>query len=271
MGILNVTPDSFSDGAQHAEIAAAVQRAIRMRDEGADIIDVGGESTRPGAHPVTATEERARILPVIARLADELPGVPLSIDTTKADVASAALDAGAAIVNDVSGLRLDGSMARVCADSGAGVVIMHSRGTVADMATYAHAVYGNVVTEVIDELRSRLGQAEESGVDPGNIVLDPGIGFAKRTADSLELLAGLDRLGGLGFPVLVGVSRKRFIGELTGIQVAAERVMGTVGVNVMALDRGARIFRVHDVAPNRQALDAAWGVLGAANRVSLPA
>ena len=266
IGILNVTPDSFSDGGRHARPDDAVAHALRLARDGADVIDVGGESTRPqGAIPVAAVEERRRVVPVVRRLRAELPEVPISVDTTKAEVAEAALDAGAEIVNDVSGFRLDPRLGQICSDARCGVVLMHSRGDVSDMATFRHAEYGDdVVSEVRAELRRALDGAERAGVEPERVVLDPGVGFAKRREHSLAVLAGIPALLELGRPLLVGVSRKRFIGEITGVSEAAGRGDGTTGANVAALALGARLFRVHDVRPARHALDVAWAVLGGA-------
>jgi dihydropteroate synthase len=263
MGILNITPDSFSDGGAFLSADDALAQAEVMLAEGADLIDVGGESTRPqGARPVDADEERRRVLPVIAALRRRFPDAAISIDTVKAGVAADALREGATIVNDVSALGLDPHMADVCASAGAGVVLMHSRGGVSDMATFEHATYGgDVMGEVINELLPRAQAAEAAGVRREAIVLDPGIGFAKRSEHSITVLAELPRLTDMGYPVLIGVSRKRFIGEITGIREAAQRVHGTTGANVMALAGGARIFRVHDVAAARQALDVAWAIL----------
>ena len=265
VGILNVTPDSFSDGGRWLDPGAAVEQAHRLVADGADVLDVGGESTRPqGAEPVDAAEERRRVVPVLRRLAAELPAVPLSVDTTKGDVARAALDAGAEIVNDVSGFRLDPHLAQICADAGCGVIVMHSRGGVRDMATFAHAAYGaDAARDVRAELRAAVDAAERAGVAGERIVVDPGVGFAKRAEHSLAALAALPALAAWGYPVLVGVSRKRFIGEITGVTDAAERVHGTTGANVAALALGARLFRVHDARPARQALDVAWAVLRA--------
>jgi dihydropteroate synthase len=264
MGILNVTPDSFSDGGQFNNVAQAVEHARQLAALGANIIDVGGESTRPqGARQISAEEELNRVVPVIRTLAEELPGTLISVDTNKSIVAMAAVRAGAAIVNDVSGFRLDARMAEVCAASKAGVVLMHSRGGVADMATYSHAEYDSVVDEVRDELSQRIAVARAAGIAPGRIAVDPGIGFAKRGAHSLAVLNRLGDIAALGQPVVVGVSRKRFIAELTDEPVPANRVAGTVAANVAAMERGARIFRVHDVRPNRQALDVAWAIMTA--------
>jgi len=265
MGILNVTPDSFSDGGQFDDPARAIEQAARMVAEGADIIDVGGESTRPqGATPVTAGEEQGRVVPVIRAIVEQFPQVVVSIDTVKAETAAAALGAGAAIVNDVSGFRLDPGMAAVCAGARCGVVLMHSRGDVSTMGTYQHASYDAVVEAVVRELGGSIAAARAAGIGDDAIVLDPGLGFAKRSEHSLSMLAGLPELLALGYPVLVGASRKRFVGELTGVTVPAERSFGTVGANVAALMLGARLFRVHDVAPSRQALDVAWAVMRAA-------
>jgi dihydropteroate synthase len=210
-------------------------------------------------------------MPVIEAAVRDAPRVPISVDTVKARVADAALEAGASIVNDVSGFRLDAEMSRVCARRGAGVVLMHSRGDVADMGTFRWAMYGeDVVGEVVDELRLRIGDAEGAGIAHDHIAIDPGIGFAKRSEHSLAVLAELRRVAELGFPVLVGVSRKRFVGELTGVAAPADRVAGTIGANVAALERGARLFRVHDVRPNREALDVAWAVLQAGDRSAPP-
>jgi dihydropteroate synthase len=262
LGIVNVTPDSFSDGGKFFSEGAAVERGSRLLEEGADILDVGGESTRPqGATPVDATEERRRVLPVVRALRRHFPQAILSLDTVKAEVAAAALDEGVDIVNDVSAFRLDAAMAGVCAREGAGVILMHSRGDVSDMATYAHAQYGaDVVGDVMAELRQSALAGERAGVARGAIVLDPGVGFAKRSQHSIAVLAGLDRIVALGYPVAVGVSRKRFIGELSRVDVPAERLDGTTAANVMALAAGACIFRVHDVRPARRALDVAWAI-----------
>jgi dihydropteroate synthase len=263
MGILNVTPDSFSDGGRFFSVDEAVARAETLLAEGASIIDVGGESTRPqGATPVDVAEECRRVLPVIGALRQRFPQAIVSVDTVKSEVAARALAEGAAIVNDVSALRLDPRMPEVCAAAGAGVVLMHSRGGVSDMATYAHASYGSdVMGEVLEELLPQARAAERAGVKREAIAVDPGIGFSKRSEHSIAVLAELRRMVEAGYPVLVGVSRKRFIGEITGVHDPVQRVYGTVGANVMALVAGARIFRVHDVASARQALDVAWAIL----------
>jgi dihydropteroate synthase len=261
MGILNVTPDSFSDGGALPTTDDAIARAASLLEEGADILDVGGESTRPGADEVSAEAELARVLPIVRELARRFPDVALSVDTVKSAVAAAAIDEGAHIVNDVSGLRLDPDMATVCASREAGVVLMHSRGVVADMATYAHAVYaGDPMDEVLEELRDRVADAVARGVDARRIAVDPGIGFAKRAEHSLRVLGTLERLAALGFPVVVGASRKRFVGQITGETRPAARMHGSVGAAVAAFERGARILRVHDVRATRQALDVAAAI-----------
>ena len=241
-----------------------------MVAEGADGIDVGGESTRPqGASPVSADEELRRILPVVSAIRSAFPHVLLSVDTTKTEVASAALDAGVEVINDVSGFRIDPRVGEIVAARQAGVVLMHSRGGVAEMGTYRYAEYGrDVVADVIGELRASVDGALSAGIARDAIVIDPGIGFSKRSEHSLRVLAQLGRIGALGFPVMVGVSRKRFVGELSRVHTAADRIAGTVGANVAALMNGALLFRVHDVAPNRQALDVAWGIVQAGTDTS---
>ena len=267
-GILNVTPDSFSDGGQFQSAEAALAQAERMIAEGADGVDIGGESTRPqNARPVAADEEIQRVAPIVRAVRKRFVRVPISVDTTKSEVLRAAVAEGADIVNDVSGFRIDPRMGEIAAAERVGVVLMHSRGSVEEMGTYRHADYGaDVVDDVLRELGDAVRRAEGAGVAPEAIVVDPGIGFAKRSEHSLRLLAELERLLSLGYPIMVGVSRKRFIGELSGVTEPQHRVAGTVGANVVALTRGARLFRVHDVAPNRQALDVAWGVLRASGQ-----
>jgi dihydropteroate synthase len=263
LGIVNVTPDSFSDGGALQSVDDARRHMDRLVAEGADVLDIGGESTRPqGATPVSADEELRRVIPVVAAAVADHPGIPVSVDTVKARVAEGALASGASIVNDVSGFRLDPRMGAVCGAARAGVVLMHSRGDVADMATFAHATYGaDPVGEIASELRDAADGAALAGVAHQNIVLDPGIGFAKRGATSLAVLGGLARIAALGYPVLIGVSRKRFIGEITGVAVPAARGDGSVGASVAALATGARLFRVHDVLAHRHALDVAWAIL----------
>jgi dihydropteroate synthase len=263
LGIVNVTPDSFSDGGRFFSGEAAVEHGLRLGEEGADMLDIGGESTRPqGATPVNVEEELARVLPVVRGVRARMPEVPISVDTVKSEVAAAVLDEGAEVINDVSAFRLDPAGAEVCARAGAGVILLHSRGTVADMAPYQHASYGaDVASEVLAELCESVRLAEAAGVERSRIALDPGVGFSKRSEHSLAVLGAIPRFAALGYPLVVGASRKRFIGELTGVSNPAERVEGTVGANVMALALGARIFRVHDVRAARRALDVGWAIL----------
>ena len=267
VGIVNVTPDSFSDGGMLRTVDDVRRHVERLVEEGADVIDIGGESTRPqGAMPVGVDDELRRVLPAVQSTIADFPGVPVSIDTVKARVAAEALGAGASIVNDVSAFRLDPEMAKVCARGRSGVVLMHSRGDVADMATFVHAGYGaDAVGEVIAELSTRVASAVDAGVERTRIVIDPGIGFSKRAEQSLAMLAQMKRFTELGYPVLVGVSRKRFVGEITRAASPADRMAGTVGANVVALERGARLFRVHDVKPSRDALDVAWAIMQSAS------
>jgi len=253
MGILNVTPDSFSDGGRFLSPDAAVERALAMEKEGADIIDVGGESARPGADPVPVKEELRRVLPVLERLRGKLR-IPISIDTTKAEVAEAALRAGASIVNDISALRFDPAMASLVAKFGAGLVLMHMLGTPKTMQQAPH--YEDVVTEVRDFLAERAQYAQSQGIPREAIAVDPGIGFGKTVEHNLELLRRLPELVELGFPVLVGPSRKSFIGAILGLGVE-ERLEGTLAACAVAVVRGADILRVHDVKEVRRAADLA--------------
>jgi dihydropteroate synthase len=265
MGIINVTPDSFSDGGKFFSPSAAAAHGRLLISMGADLLDIGGESTRPqGATPVSEDEELQRVIPVLDALHGSDPDVPISVDTVKSGVARAALAHGADVINDVSGFRLDPEMVEVCADRKAGVILMHSRGGVATMGTYADAVYGDdVVGEVIAELGARVEWARAAGVERERIAIDPGVGFAKRTEHSLLVMRELPRFAELGLPVAIGVSRKRFIGELSGAKALEDRIDGTTAANVLALAGGARIFRVHDVDHARRALDMAWSILGA--------
>ncbi len=244
MGVLNVTPDSFSDGGLFAGHGAAMGHARSMASQGADIIDIGGESTRPGAEPLTDEEELRRILPVIERIAAELP-VPISVDTYKARVARKALAAGASIVNDISGLRFSPDMARVVADHGAAVVLMHIKGTPRDMQM--NPVYGDVVGEIMDYLEESAAIALKAGVGRERILVDPGIGFGKTVQHNLEIIDRLDEFRTLGFPTVLGTSRKRFIGTVLNIPEPRDRVEGTAATVALAIQRGAHIVRVHDV------------------------
>jgi dihydropteroate synthase len=261
LGVVNVTPDSFWDGGRHASPDAALAHAERLVDEGADLLDVGGESTRPGANRVPADVEIRRVVPLVEALVARWPATPVSVDTTKAVVARAALDAGAAVINDVSGLRLDAALAGVVAARGAGIIVMHSRGGIEEMASYALARYGSdVVGEVVAELGEAVARAAAAGIARGQIVADPGLGFAKRTEHSAAVLARLDRFARLGCPLLLGPSRKRFIGDLGGGLPPESRLEGTLAVCVIGLLAGARLFRVHDVAAARRALDVAEAI-----------
>ena len=253
MGILNATPDSFSDGGLHLDPSHALDRAERMVAEGADVVDVGGESTRPGACPVEPGEELARVVPVLRALAGRL-AVPISIDTRRASVARAALDLGADIVNDVTSLG-DPEMPRLVADSGAGLVLMHMRGTPRTMQRSPE--YGDVVAEVSAELSARVEVALESGIGADRIAIDPGIGFGKTHQHNIELIRALGQLLDIGRPVLLGISRKAFLGPLAGGVPVEDRASATVAGCVVGLLQGARIFRVHDVGAVRQALDVA--------------
>ena len=250
MGIVNVTPDSFSDGGLCFDEERAVAHGLRLAAEGADILDIGGESTRPGSAAVGEAEELRRVLPVIRRLAREC-GVPVSVDTRHAAVARAAVEAGASIINDVMPFAGDAAMAAVVRETGAGLVAMHMRGTPQTMAR--HADYEDVVAEVEDALREALAYAEGQGIAREQVMIDPGIGFAKDTAQNVALLAATARLARLA-PVLVGVSRKRMIGELCGEADAAERAGGSVGAAVWCASQGASVVRAHDVKATRQAL-----------------
>jgi dihydropteroate synthase len=260
MGVLNVTPDSFSDGGLHQRPEAALRRAEAMLADGADLLDVGGESTRPGAVPVPLAEELARVVPVVRLLRRHLD-VPLSVDTRRAEVARAALEEGVEIVNDVSALR-DPRLAAVVAEAEAGVVLMHMRGTPQTMQI--DPSYQDVAREVAFELREAMGAALAAGIARERIVLDPGIGFGKRAEHNLELIARLDQLVAIGRPLLLGVSRKAFLGALLGGAPPEQRDPATAAACVAGLMRGARIFRVHDVAMTRQALAVAEAIRAAA-------
>ena len=249
MGIVNVTPDSFSDGGRFLAVNDAVDHVARLAAEGADIVDIGGESTRPGAHPVSVDDELNRILPVVERASGL--GVPISVDTRHAAVAEAAIDAGAVMINDVSGLR-DRAMRAVAVCHQVPVVLMHM--PTDDPATMQlHTDYVDVVDDVRTFLLQQTARALTDGVP--QVIVDPGIGFGKTTAQSLELVRRLDEIVALGHPVLVGASRKGFIGQLTSIDDPADRLAGTLAVHLAAVRRGASMLRVHDVAAHRQALD----------------
>ena len=250
MGILNVTPDSFSDGGTHATPEAAIAAGAKMRAEGASIIDIGGESTRPGAATVTPEEEQARILPVIRALAAQ--GAVISADTRHAATMAAALDAGAAIINDISALAHDPAALPLVAARGCPVVLMHMRGTPESMNDQAH--YADVAAEVLAELAAARDRAVAAGVKPHNIALDPGFGFAKRGAQNLSLLRATAQFAALGHPLLIGLSRKRFLGEISGEADPARRDAESLAAGLFAVSLGGHILRVHDVAGTARAL-----------------
>jgi dihydropteroate synthase len=251
MGIVNVTPDSFSDGGLYTDAGAAIAHALELEAEGAGILDIGGESTRPGAEPVAAGAELRRVVPVIEGLQEHGVAAEISVDTSKASVAAAALHAGATLVNDVTALRGDPAMAELVAARGAYCCLMHMLGEPRTMQ--ADPRYDDVVSDVKAFLEQRMAFAVAQGVAEERILLDPGIGFGKTAEHNLELLARVDELVALGRPVVIGTSRKSFLGRITGREVD-DRLAGTVTTNVLAYERGARVFRVHDVAPVRDGL-----------------
>ena len=257
MGVLNVTPDSFSDGGRFLAADDALAQGLALVREGAAIVDIGGESTRPGSDPVSADEELRRVMPVVEALAGRV-GVPISVDTMKADVARRALAAGASFVNDVSALRFDPGMLGVIAESGCPVCLMHMRGEPKTMQD--EPVYADVVDEVLRFLEERMAVALAAGLREDQLMIDPGIGFGKTVEHNLALLRHLDRFTGFGRPVVLGTSRKRFLGAILGAEPAA-RTTGTVATTVMGLLAGAHVFRVHDVKPYFEALRVALAVL----------
>jgi dihydropteroate synthase len=266
MGVLNVTPDSFSDGGRYLDSAAAIEHGVEMACEGAAIIDVGGESTRPGAEPVATGEQVRRVLPVIEGLAGRVPGTEVSIDTADATVAAAALNAGASILNDVTALRGDPQMAGVVAQTGAHCCLMHMLGEPRTMQREPR--YRDVLSEVKSFLEEQMAYAISAGIAEQKLLLDPGIGFGKTVTHNLELLRRLPELATLGRPLVIGTSRKSFLGRLAADAVGQEqpvdvsqRLPGTIATNVLALERGASVFRVHDVAPVRDALAVAAATL----------
>ncbi len=257
MGALNVTPDSFSDGGRFLGQGEALRRMEEMQAGGADIIDIGGESTRPGASPVSEEEELRRVMPAVEAAAGLLD-LPISIDTTKSGVARAALDAGAEVINDISGLRFDAEMAELAASSGAGLVLMHIRGEPRTMQREVH--YDDLMGEIVGELRESTKRALAAGCQAEQLVVDPGIGFGKTAEHNLQVINELGDLVELGYPVLIGPSRKSFIGKALGLEVG-ERLEATIAACVVGLLRGARIFRVHDVMEARRALDMAEAIV----------
>jgi dihydropteroate synthase len=262
MGILNVTPDSFSDGGRYLDAGEAVRRGVRIEEEGADIIDIGGESTRPGSDPVPEAEELERILPVIRELKKRV-SIPLSVDTTKASVARAAVEEGAEIINDISALSFDPAMAGAAARAGVPVVLMHIRGVPKTMQQ-GDLAYGSLMMDILEFLESRIAAAREAGIDEGSILIDPGIGFGKTTEDNLAILLHLKELKTLGRPVLVGPSRKAFIGRITG-KDPSNRLAGTAAAVAAAVLNGAHVVRVHDVEFVKDVVRTADAVRGRAS------
>jgi dihydropteroate synthase len=263
MGVINVTPDSFSDGGAFRTARAAIDHGLRLAEEGAEILDLGGESTRPGSEAVPVGEELRRVLPVIEGLAGRTSAA-LSIDTSKADVARAAMAEGAEIINDVTALRGDEAMSEVAAQTNAGVVLMHMRGTPRTMQKDPH--YDDVAREVADFFRERLAAARSAGIAADRVAIDPGIGFGKTVEHNLELIASLGAFADLGCPVVLGVSRKSFLAAAAGCEAIADRDAPTVALTGLGRERGARIFRVHAVPPNVAALRVTEAVLAAAER-----
>lgn len=261
MGVLNVTPDSFSDGGLHLDMVAAVTRAHEMVELGADLIDIGGESTRPGADRVSPEEQLQRVLPVIRRLQQELPAeVPISIDTASTIVAGAALEQGAAIVNDISAGRDDPGMFSLVAEAGVPYIIMHMQGTPRTMQD--NPQYTDVVKEIKSFLQERAAGALEAGVKQENLVIDPGIGFGKSKYDNLDIIMNLDRFTETGYKVMLGASRKRFMGSICDITSYSELVGATCATTAIGVFAGVSLLRVHDIKENRQALDVAWALRG---------
>ena len=260
MGVLNVTPDSFSDGGLHHDRDAAVAHALEMVEQGADIIDIGGESTRPGAERVTEEEQMQRVIPVIRELQQQLPAhVPISIDTTSTRVAGAALQQGATIINDVSAGRDDPGMLKLVAEAGVPYIIMHMQGSPRTMQDNPH--YDDVVAEIRTFLLARAEAAMEAGIKQENLVLDPGIGFGKSKRDNLDIIVNLDSFTATGYKVLLGASRKRFMGSICDITSFNELVGATCATTTIGVFAGVHILRVHDIKENRQALDVAWALL----------
>ncbi|WP_333876703.1 dihydropteroate synthase [Methylobacter sp.] len=267
MGILNVTPDSFSDGGKYSALDAAIQQVELMLSEGVDIIDIGGESTRPGSDSVAASEQIERVVPVIEAIRQQLESnILISIDTTLSAVAKAALDAGANIINDVSGGRADPAILTLAAETGVPIILMHSQGTPKTMQDNPH--YDNVVRNVLDTLNQSINAALKAGVKKEAIAIDPGIGFGKRKQDNLDLLAHLDALVATGFTVLLGTSRKRFMGTICDVSDPSDLVTATAVTTALGVMAGVQMFRVHDVKENRQAADVAWAIKQSRSQLS---
>ncbi len=259
MGILNVTPDSFSDGGRYNSVETACHQAEKMLHEGADIIDIGGESTRPNSISVSSGEQIARVIPVIKAIRARLPDeVQISIDTTLSTVAKAALEAGANIINDISGGRDDGEILSVAAKADCPIILMHIQGTPQTMQDNPH--YDDVVTEILESLDNSVKKALAAGVKKENIAIDPGIGFGKRKQDNFDLLANLDKFVATGYPVLLGTSRKRFMGSICDIENPSDLVAATAATTALGVMQGVQMFRVHDVKENRHAADIAFAI-----------
>lgn len=259
MGILNITPDSFSDGGKFNTIESALAQARRMMTEGVDIIDIGGESTRPGAKSVSTEEQILRVIPVIKAIHKALPAtVAISIDTTLSAVAKAALDAGATLINDISAGVRDTAILALAAEYKVSMILMHIKGQPANMQNAPF--YHHVVNEVLSALQERIDAALAAGIAKQQIAIDPGIGFGKRKQDNIDLLANLERFVATGYPVLLGTSRKRFMGSLCAVTDPLELVGATAATTAMGVQQGVQIFRVHDVNANRQAADVAWAI-----------
>lgn len=252
MGIVNVTPDSFSDGGRYLQSSAAVEHGLRLVNEGADILDVGGESTRPGSDGISTEEEVQRVVPVVRQLAERTK-IPISVDTTKAVVAREALHAGAVIINDISGLRFDPQMIDVCRDSQCGVICMHMQGTPQTMQAAPH--YENVIEEICGFFNERLQTLTSAGIAAARIALDPGVGFGKTAQHNIQILTAIRQFQSIGRPILIGHSRKGFLQKVTG-RPLDERLFGTIGVSVAVAHQGVDLIRVHDVAANRDAITA---------------
>ena len=259
MGVLNVTPDSFSDGGMYPSSKDAITRGLEMVEQGADIIDIGGESTRPGSQRVKATEQKRRVIDVIAGLRKELPAhIHISIDTTLSEVAKVALDSGATMLNDISAGREDEAILKLAMDTDVPICLMHMQGKPANMQD--NPSYENVTKEVSEFLIEQARKAESTGIKKENIILDPGIGFGKLTQHNLTLLRDLDKVTSLGYPILLGTSRKRFMGEISKQEDPRERMPATCATSALGVLAGVKIFRVHDIWQNRQAIDVTWAI-----------
>jgi len=266
MGILNITPDSFSDGSLYLDKKNAVQKGLQLIEDGADILDIGGESTRPGSDPVTAEEEKKRIVPVISEIREKTDAL-ISVDTTKSEVLKSALDAGADILNDISGMRFDPKIGELASKKDIPVIIMHMKGTPRNMQESPE--YGNVIQEIKAFLEQRVTDALTAGIKKNKIIIDPGIGFGKRLKDNLKIISNLSAFNELGFPILIGVSRKSFIGDLLDLS-PEKRIEGTIASSLISILQGAHILRVHDVSSLKKAVIVAEAIMkeGVSNQFS---